>query len=95
MNPNGVLLARFPGLQMPSLGFTFYGATPGNSFETNIYTLEYDGFADFPQYPLNFLADLNAIAGIYYVHGTYASLTAAQLATAIPLTNTVGPTTTN
>jgi hypothetical protein len=95
MNPNGGLLARFPGLQMPSLGFTFYGATPGNSFETNIYTLEYDGFADFPQYPLNFLADLNAIAGIYYVHGTYASLTAAQLATAIPLTNTVGPTTTD
>ncbi|MDT5218764.1 MAG: hypothetical protein QOF15_869 [Mycobacterium sp.] len=95
MNPNGGLLARFPGLSMPSLGFEFYGATPSNSFTTNIYTIEYDGFADFPQYPLNIFADLNALAGIYFVHGTYADLTPAQIATAIPLTNTVGPTTTN
>jgi hypothetical protein len=95
MNPNGGLLARFPSLTMPSLGFTFYGATPGNDFTTNIYTIEYDGFADFPQYPINFLADLNAIAGIYYVHGTYADLTPTQIASAIPLTNTAGPTTTN
>ncbi|ETW26606.1 PE family protein [Mycobacterium gastri] len=95
MNPNGGLLARFPGLTMPSLGFTFYGATPDNSFTTKIYTIEYDGFADFPQYPINLLADFNAIAGIYYVHGTYADLTPAQIATAIPLTNTVGPTLTS
>lgn len=95
MNPNGGMLARFPGLEMPSLGFTFYGATPANSFETNIYTIEYDGFADFPQYPLNFLADLNALAGIYYVHGTYADLTPAQINSAIHLTNTVGPTMTD
>ncbi|MHA7651994.1 PE family protein [Mycobacterium sp. ML4] len=95
MNPNGGLLARFPGLVMGSLGFTFYGATPANSFPTNIYTIEYDGFADFPQYPINILADLNALAGIYYVHGTYADLTPAQIDSAIPLTNTVGPTTTN
>jgi hypothetical protein len=95
MNPNGGLLARFPGLTMPSLGFTFYGATPGNDFPTKIYTIEYDGFADFPQYPIDFLADLNAIAGIYYVHGTYADLTPTQIGSAIPLTNTVGPTTTN
>jgi hypothetical protein len=78
MNPNGGILARFPGfpagqpLQIPSLGLTFYGATPSNTiYPTNIYTLEYDGYADFPQYPINFLADLNAFAGIYYVHGTY------------------------
>jgi hypothetical protein len=95
MNPNGGLLARFPGLTMPSLGFTFYGATPGNDFATNIYTIEYDGFADFPQYPIDFLADLNALAGIYYVHGTYADLTPTQINSAIPLTNTQGPTTTH
>ncbi|SOJ55174.1 PE family protein PE3 [Mycobacterium simulans] len=95
MNPNGGLLARFPDLTMPSLGFTFYGATPDNSFTTKIYTIEYDGFADFPEYPINLLADLNAIAGIYYVHGTYADLSPEQIATAIPLTNTVGPTMTS
>ena len=78
MNPNGGILARFPGfpagqpLQIPSLGFTFYGATPSNTiYPTNIYTLEYDGFADFPQYPINLISDLNAFAGIYYVHNTY------------------------
>ncbi len=78
MNPNGGILARFPGfpagqpLQIPSLGFTFYGATPSNTiYPTNVYSLEYDGFADFPQYPINLISDLNAFAGIYYVHNTY------------------------
>jgi hypothetical protein len=95
MNPNGGLLERFAPLSVPSLGLTFYGATPDNSFPTTITTLEYDGFADFPQYPINFLSDLNAFAGILYVHGTYPTLTAAQLGTAIHLTNTVGPTSTD
>jgi hypothetical protein len=78
VNPNGGILARFPGfpvgqpLQIPSMGITFYGATPSNTiYPTHIYTLEYDGYADFPQYPINFVADLNAFAGILYVHGTY------------------------
>ena len=91
MNPNGGLLARFPGLTMPSLGFTFYGATPGNDFATNIYTIEYDGFADFPQYPIDFLAHLNALAGIYYVHGTYADLTPTQINSAISVDEYAGP----
>ena len=78
MNPNGGVLARFPGFpagqppQLPSLGLTLYGATPSNTiYPTNIYTLEYDGYADFPQYPINFISDLNAFAGTVYVHGSY------------------------
>jgi PE-PPE domain/PE family len=94
MNPNGGLLERFAPLSIPSIGLTFYGATPDNSFHTTITTLEYDGFADFPQYPLNVVSDLNAFAGILYVHGTYPVLTATQLASQIQLTNTVGPTST-
>ncbi|MGA3253166.1 MAG: PE-PPE domain-containing protein [Mycobacterium sp.] len=75
MNPNGGLLERFAGLTFPSLGFDFYGATPPNTpYNTAIYTLEYDGFADFPQYPIDVLSDLNAVLGIQYVHGTYASI---------------------
>lgn len=31
----------------------------------------YDGIADFPTYPINFLADMNALAGFWYAHGTY------------------------
>lgn len=73
-NPNGGLLARFPGLNLPSLGVTMGTATPSNLYPTNIYTLEYDGFADFPQYPINVLADLNALFGIVYVHPTYQYL---------------------
>jgi hypothetical protein len=70
-NPNGGLLARFPGLNLPSLGITLGAATPSNLFPTNVYTLEYDGFADFPRYPINVLADVNALAGILLVHPTY------------------------
>src|ERR1700744_1638191 len=50
-NPNGGLLTRFPGLSLPSLGLSLFGtATPDNSFPTHIYTIQYDGFGDFPQY---------------------------------------------
>lgn len=71
MNPNGGFLSRFPDLNMASLGIPFYGATPENAYPTTNYTLEYDGFADFPRYPLNFLADLNAALGIAFVHINY------------------------
>ena len=30
-----------------------------------------DGVADFPLYPINLLADLNAAAGFWYTHGSY------------------------
>ena len=90
-NPNGGLLTRFPGASAPSLGVTFGTATPSNDFPTTIWTLEYDGFADFPQYPIDFLADLNAIAGIAFVHGTYLTLSATQLASAFPLSQSGAP----
>ncbi|ORB84990.1 PE family protein [Mycobacterium kansasii] len=75
MAPNGGLLSRFPGLHMPALGLEFYGATPSNSgYQLSQYTIQYDGYADFPRYPLNFLSDLNAFLGIQFVHGDYPSL---------------------
>jgi hypothetical protein len=82
-NPNGGLLERFAGfetlsgnavsdpLSLPSLGLSFDSATPSDDYVTNIYSLEYDGFTDFPRYPLNFLSDLNAFLGIAILHGTY------------------------
>lgn len=85
MNPNGGILERFAGLDLSSLGIDFYGATPADDFPTTIYTLEYDGYADFPRYPLDIFSDLNAIEGINVVHGDYLDLTPAQLATAIEL----------
>jgi hypothetical protein len=91
MNPNGGIFERFDGLSLPSLGIDFYGATPADDFTTTIYTLEYDGYADFPKYPLDILSDLNAIEGINVVHGEYLTLTPADLADAVQLA-TSGPT---
>lgn len=100
-NPNGGLLTRFPGLSLPSLGLTLFGtATPDNSFATNIFTREYDGFGDFPQYPLNIVSNVNAFLGLLELHGGYPFLSAEQLTvppagTAVELTNTVGPVSTH
>jgi hypothetical protein len=91
-NPNGGVLVRFPGARVPSLGITFGTATPRNDFPTTIWTLEYDGFADFPQYPIDFLADLNAFAGIEFVHGTYGTLSPTQVSSAITLSQSGAPT---
>lgn len=85
MNPNSGILARIPGLNVTTLGLPFYGATPDNPYPTTTYTLEYDGFADFPRYPLNVLSDINAVFGILTVHTTYADLTPAQIASATQL----------
>jgi hypothetical protein len=82
-NPNGGLLSRFDGftlsnghvvtdpLNLPALGVSFDSVTPANDYVTSMYSLEYDGFTDFPKYPINFLSDLNAFLGIATIHGTY------------------------
>jgi PE-PPE domain-containing protein/PE family protein len=93
MNPNGGWDARFAGLSLPSLGITTLGPAPSNSFPTQSYTIEYDGWADFPRYPINIVSDLNALAGMVTVHETYDILTPAQINSAIVLP-TQGPTTT-
>ncbi len=75
MNPNGGWFSRFTGFVTPGPGLVFYGATPEEPWagRTINYTLEYDGFADYPRYPLNFLSSLNAAMGILLVHTQYAS----------------------
>jgi hypothetical protein len=67
--PNGGLFARFPGLYLPILNFSFNGPAPTDTqFDTVEITRQYDFFADFPLYPLNFIADANALLGFFYVH---------------------------
>lgn len=69
--PNGGLAARFPGLPTVILG-TFDGPEPTDTlFHTDVITRQYDGNADFPLYPLNVIADLNAVLGFMYVHTQY------------------------
>jgi hypothetical protein len=78
--PNGGILERFAGLYIPILDISLSGATPDNGDTTIDVARQYDGWADFPTYPLNLLATANAIAGMILVHGqTQTELTAAQI----------------
>jgi hypothetical protein len=48
-------------------GYT-YQSPPQTPYHVSVVTYEYDGFADFPDRPLNLLADLNALAGMLLLH---------------------------
>ena len=81
-------------LALPSLGATFnYAPTASNTYPTAVYTQEYDGFADFPQYPLDVLSDLNAYLGVFTQHFGYVDLTPQQISSAIALPTTGNTTT--
>jgi PE-PPE domain len=73
--PNGGIFERFDGFYLPGAEVNANGAEPT---DTGIPTIDiaaqYDGFADFPQYPINLLADLNDLLGIFYAHGNYGGL---------------------
>jgi PE-PPE domain len=45
--------------------------TPTSGIATDIYTGEYDGWANFPEDPSNIFADINALIGIETVHPYY------------------------
>jgi diacyltrehalose acyltransferase len=80
-NPNGGILERLSGLNP---GIDYYTATPSDTpYPTDIYTIQYDGVADFPQYLTDIPADLNAAMGYFTTHLDYSTLTPAQLATAV------------
>lgn len=88
-NPNGGLLERFDiptgtNYLIPVADLQLGYPTP-NLYPTEVYSIEYDGFADFPRYPLNLFASLNAYLGLGLQHMRYMGLTPEQLADAIPL----------
>jgi hypothetical protein len=70
--PDGGLVERFVGLDIPGIGPAFNGAMPTDVGVSTIdITNQYDGFADIPEFPINPIADLNAVLGIAYAHGAY------------------------
>ena len=95
--PNGGLFERLAMFgTVPILDATFGLPTPTNTDMSTVdIAFQYDGVADFPLYPINLLADLNAAAGFWYTHGSYLApdsrnpdelpngLTPAELAAAI------------
>ena len=86
-NPNGGFFNTFNFPAGNTGAFTpfdssFYPATPSDLYPTDIYTLEYDGFADFPHYPTNLLSDLNADLGVFFAHFVYLDITPEQIGSA-------------
>ena len=70
--PNGGIAQRFPGLFVPFFNVKFDGTTPTDTpYKTTDVSWEYDPISDFPNYPLNFLADLNALLGFGLYHANY------------------------
>ncbi len=70
--PNGGILSRFPGLYVPVLNVTEDGPAPTDTgYQTTDIAFQYDPVADFPEYPIDVLADLNAVVAFLDVHATY------------------------
>lgn len=71
--PDGGFLERFAGLVIPgATGFDFNGAEPTDAGITTVdIANQYDAVADFPQYPINGVADINALLGFIYQHAGY------------------------
>ncbi len=70
--PNGGIAQRFPGLFVPFFNVKFDGTTPTDTqYKTTDVSWEYDPISDFPNYPLNLLADLNALLGFGIYHANY------------------------
>ncbi|MGB8406668.1 MAG: PE-PPE domain-containing protein [Mycobacterium sp.] len=83
--PNGGLFERpgfFGPFTIPILNATVGDPAPTNSFgqqpnnqtdkiNTEDIAIQYDGVSDFPEYPLNVLADANALLGLFLIHPTY------------------------
>jgi PE-PPE domain len=89
-NPDGGLYNTFDFPAGNTSAFTAFDlplepATPSDLYPTDIYTLEYDGAADFPHYTTNLLSDLNALLGVYLTHTEYLDITPDQINSAILL----------
>ncbi len=84
-NPDGGILERFAGASIPILDVSFNGATPPDTvYPTDIYSIQYDGVADAPQYPLNVTADLNALLGYFYLHSDYPTVPVSDYTVTLP-----------
>jgi hypothetical protein len=73
--PNGGLDERFDGMYTPGLGGgngALDGAEPTDAgIPTIDIANQYDPVADYPQFPIDPLSDLNALFGLIYAHAAY------------------------
>jgi len=71
--PDGGIDERFVGMDTPGLGMgDLTGAEPTDAgIPTIDIANQYDFVADYPQFPIDPVADLNAVLGLIYAHGGY------------------------
>jgi hypothetical protein len=71
--PDGGIDERFAGMDIPGLGMAdLNGADPTDAgIPTIDIANQYDFAADYPQYPIDVVAQLNAFFGLIYAHGAY------------------------
>jgi hypothetical protein len=70
--PDGGIAERFTGFVIPGIASNLNGGDPTDAgIPTIDIANQYDVFADFPQFPINPVADLNAALGIVYAHAAY------------------------
>jgi hypothetical protein len=62
--PDGGIFTRFPGM----FGVNLPSTPVDTPYTTDIYSIEYSGASDFPQYYGNLFADLNAENGYFDLH---------------------------
>ncbi len=89
----GGLFTRFVGLHIPIIGVTFIPAAPDTQYQSVSIAKQYDGFPDFPTYPLNILADINALLGIGLLHFDYSDVANVTVDTPGVIVKHVGNTT--
>ena len=95
-NSDGGLLAKLPHMHIPILDATIPRAPIETPYDTTEIVHEYDGFADFPDNPLNLLADLNAVAGVIYEHPNKSGVDLTDPRNVVTSsTNSLGGTTTH
>ena len=90
-NPDGGLLERFTGFDIPFLNVHFNGATPPNSpYPTSIYTIQYDGIADAPSTRSTSCPTSTPSWATSSLHSNYPFLTPDQVANAVQLATSPG-----
>ncbi len=73
--PDGGIDERFDGLDTPGLGEgDLTGAEPTDAGIPSIdIANQYDPVADYPQFPIDPVSDLNSLLGLIYAHGAYGA----------------------
>ncbi|MBB3604988.1 hypothetical protein FHT40_004672 [Mycolicibacterium sp. BK556] len=95
-NSDGGLLAKLPHVHIPILDATIPRAPIETPYDTMEIVHEYDGYSDFPDNPLNLLADLNALVGVVYLHPNKTGVDLDDPSNVVTTsTNSLGGTTTH